>query len=79
MSMTASFSLPSVPSPDRDNFAKIPISLTFEIPYFTVSGILVRYLKILDKSGYQAYPWVRYISKNGNYHIRMNINKVHKK
>lgn len=31
----------------------------FEIPYFTVSGIQVRYLKIIEKSGYQALPWVR--------------------
>jgi len=38
---------------------KKPISVKFEIPYFTVSGIQVRYLKIMEKSGYQALPWVR--------------------
>ena len=38
----------------------------FEIPYFTVSGIQVRYLKIVEKSGYQALPWVRYITQNGD-------------
>lgn len=38
---------------------RIPISVKFEIPYFTVSGIQVRYLKIVEKSGYQALPWVR--------------------
>ena len=43
----------------------------FEIPYFTVSGIQVRYLKIIEKSGYQALPWVRYITVSGNYEIRM--------
>lgn len=42
-----------------------PISIKFEIPYFTVSGIQVRYLKIVEKSGYQALPWVRYITQNG--------------
>ena len=42
-----------------------PISIKFEIPYFTVSGIQVRYLKVVDKSGYQAFPWVRYITQNG--------------
>ena len=36
---------------------KAPISVVFEIPYFTVSGIQVRYLKIIEKSGYQALPW----------------------
>ncbi|CAE6505162.1 unnamed protein product [Rhizoctonia solani] len=37
---------------------KPPITVRFEIPYFTVSGIQVRYLKIVEKSGYQALPWV---------------------
>jgi AP-1 complex subunit mu len=50
---------------------KAPISVTFEIPYFTVSGIQVRYLKIIEKSGYQALPWVRYITMNGDYQLRM--------
>lgn len=39
--------------------------MKFEIPYFTTSGIQVRYLKIIEKSGYQALPWVRYITQNG--------------
>jgi len=38
---------------------RAPITVKFEIPYFTVSGIQVRYLKIVEKSGYQALPWVR--------------------
>jgi hypothetical protein len=42
-----------------------PVSVKFEIPYFTTSGIQVRYLKIIEKSGYQALPWVRYITQNG--------------
>ena len=33
---------------------RAPISVKFEIPYFTVSGIQVRYLKVVEKSGYQA-------------------------
>lgn len=32
----------------------------------------VRYLKVIEKSGYQALPWVRYITAAGNYEIRMN-------
>jgi hypothetical protein len=30
----------------------------------------VRYLKVIEKSGYQALPWVRYITCAGNYEIR---------
>ena len=48
-----------------------PVKVQFEIPYFTVSGIQVRYLKIIEKSGYQAMPWVRYITNSGDYQIRI--------
>mmetsp|Transcript_24235 Transcript_24235/g.43093 ORF Transcript_24235/g.43093 Transcript_24235/m.43093 type:complete len:433 (-) Transcript_24235:3090-4388(-) len=71
-SLRAVFSLPSVVAEDRDKFLKIPIRVKFEIPYFTVSGIQVRYLKIIEKSGYQALPWVRYITQNGEYQLRMS-------
>jgi AP-1 complex subunit mu len=53
--------------PENDSMdRRPPITVKFEIPYFTVSGIQVRYLKIVDKSGYQALPWVRYITQNGD-------------
>ncbi|TSL22050.1 AP-1 complex subunit mu-1 [Bagarius yarrelli] len=61
--MRAHFGLPSVESDEQE--AKRPITVKFEIPYFTVSGIQVRYLKIIEKSGYQALPWVRYITQSG--------------
>jgi len=68
--MRAHFGLPSVGSTEPESW-KAPISVKFEIPYFTVSGIQVRYLKIIEKSGYQALPWVRYITQNGDYQLRM--------
>jgi len=67
--MRAHFGLPSV-SNEEDKKDKPPITVKFEIPYFTVSGIQVRYLKIIEKSGYQALPWVRYITQNGDYQLR---------
>ena len=66
--LRAKFSLPSI-APDEDSGAKVrkpPIKVSFEVPYFTVSGIQVRYLKVSEKSGYQALPWVRYISKSAD-------------
>jgi AP-1 complex subunit mu len=85
--MRAHFGLPSISASDvadqhtdgkkkgghhtGENAWKAPIRLNFEIPYFTVSGIQVRYLKIIEKSGYQALPWVRYITANGDYQLRM--------
>lgn len=75
--MRAHFGLPSISAHDLDdkkkgeNSWKAPIRVKFEIPYFTVSGIQVRYLKIIERSGYQALPWVRYITANGDYQLRM--------
>ncbi|KAI5453573.1 AP-1 adaptor complex mu subunit Apm1 [Naganishia albida] len=69
--MRAHFGLPSVRSEEIDKRA--PISVKFEIPYFTVSGIQVRYLKVVEKSGYQALPWVRYITQNGDDYILRTI------
>lgn len=68
--MRAHFGLPSVESEELEG--KPPITVKFEIPYFTVSGIQVRYLKIIEKSGYQALPWVRYITQSGDYQLRTN-------
>lgn len=68
--MKANFCLPSVMSEEIEG--RPPIQVKFEIPYFTTSGIQVRYLKIIEKSGYQALPWVRYITQNGDYQLRTN-------
>ncbi|XP_077202245.1 AP-1 complex subunit mu-2 isoform X1 [Paroedura picta] len=66
--MRAHFGLPSVENEELEG--RPPISVRFEIPYFTVSGIQVRYMKIIEKSGYQALPWVRYITQSGDYQLR---------
>lgn len=66
--LRAHFGLPTVESEEGEG--RPPIKVQFEIPYFTTSGIQVRYLKIIEKSGYQALPWVRYITQNGDYQLR---------
>jgi len=68
--LVASFGLPSI-SDEENPDDRPPVKVQFEIPYFTVSGIQVRYLKIIEKSGYQAMPWVRYITNSGDYQIRI--------
>ena len=72
--MRAHFGLPSVQD-EESMVRRTPINVKFEIPYFTVSGIQVRYLKIVEKSGYQALPWVRYITQNGEYDLRTQSEK----
>eukprot|EP00668_Euglena_longa_P016642 GGOE01020930.1.p1 GENE.GGOE01020930.1~~GGOE01020930.1.p1 ORF type:complete len:442 (+),score=156.00 GGOE01020930.1:76-1401(+) len=74
--MRASFGLPTIRATEQSEVAaanaKRPIEVKFEIPYFTVSGFQVRYLKVVERSGYEALPWVRYITQSGDYQIRMN-------
>lgn len=69
--MRAHFGLPTTNN-ETDLSWKKPCTVEFEIPYFTISGLQVRFLKIVDKSGYQALPWVRYITENGDYQLRLN-------
>ena len=82
--MRAHFGLPSVRNgmymgstnlSEETLARRTPINVKFEIPYFTVSGIQVRYLKLVEKSGYQALPWVRYITQNGEYDLRTQSEK----
>eukprot|EP01013_Petalomonas_cantuscygni_P027411 TRINITY_DN50333_c0_g1_i1.p1 TRINITY_DN50333_c0_g1~~TRINITY_DN50333_c0_g1_i1.p1 ORF type:complete len:562 (-),score=36.50 TRINITY_DN50333_c0_g1_i1:294-1979(-) len=54
------------------SIGKRAVAVTFEIPYFTVSGFQVRFLKVVERQlQYQALPWVRYITKAGRYHARL--------
>lgn len=69
--MHGHFGLPSVGKHgDRENATRRPIQVEFEVPYFTISGLQVRFLKVMEKSGYHALPWVRYITQSGDYSIR---------
>lgn len=71
-SASGEFRLPSIgDAKQRDEATRRPLVLHFELPYFAVSGLQVKYLKVFEKSGYQALPWVRYITKSGDYQIRM--------
>jgi len=47
-----------------------PVRVTFEIPYNTASGLQVKYLKVVEKDGYSALPWVRYITRSNGYEFR---------
>ncbi|CAI7669354.1 unnamed protein product [Penicillium pancosmium] len=51
-------------------WSRPPISLSFSILMFTSSGLLVRYLKVFEKSDYSSVKWVRYMTRAGSYEIR---------
>lgn len=53
-------------------WSRPPISLKFQLVMFTSSGLIVRYLKIAEPQlAYNAVKWVRYLTKNGSYEIRI--------
>jgi AP-2 complex subunit mu-1 len=48
-----------------------PITMEFLIPMHSSSGVQVRFLKVYDRSNYQTQRWVRYLSKAGEYQVRI--------
>ncbi|KAJ1718348.1 clathrin associated protein complex medium subunit, partial [Coemansia biformis] len=52
-------------------WSRPPIGLDFQVLMFTASGLLVRFLKVFEKSNYQSVKWVRYMTKAGSYQIRI--------
>lgn len=49
-----------------------PISMSFEIPMFNVSNLMVRYLRIAETHArYKPYRWVRYVTQSDSYICRI--------
>lgn len=69
--------LPTTDTTKSKQFARVPISMNFEVP-FACSGLKVRYLKVfepkLNFSDHDVVKWVRYISKSGLYETRSHSN-----
>jgi Adaptor complexes medium subunit family len=41
---------------------------------YTASGLIVRFLKVFEKSNYTSIKWVRYLTKaSGNYQVRVCV------
>lgn len=57
----------------RQVWSRPPIQVDFSVVMFTASGLLVRFLKVFEKSNYSSVKWVRYMTKaNGTYQIRVS-------
>ncbi|KAI0306659.1 Mu homology domain-containing protein [Multifurca ochricompacta] len=55
----------------RQVWARPPIDVDFQVLMFTASGLIVRFLKVFEKSNYHSIKWVRYLTKaSGTYQIR---------
>jgi AP-1 complex subunit mu len=68
--LRAHFNLPTIED-EGEKDRKEPIRVSFQIPYFTVSGVQVRHLKVVERSGIDALTWIRYLSEAGQYEIRL--------
>lgn len=58
---------------ERKPWARPPVSMQFQVPMFSASGLRVAYLKILERkqgNNYQVEKWVRKLCKSGDYLIR---------
>jgi len=70
--LSAEVELLSTISSDKKAWSRPPISMQFQVPMFTASGLHVRFLKVVEpKMHYQTVKWVRYMTKAGTYQVRI--------
>lgn len=50
---------------EKKAWSRPPIAMEFQVPMFAASGLQIRFLKVVEKSHYNAIKWVRYITKAG--------------
>ncbi len=60
-----------LPATREKPWVKPPISMDFKIPMFSASGVFVRFLKVYEKSSYKTTRWVQYLTKAGEYEVRL--------
>ena len=63
--------IPLIPISDPQPWTRAPISMEFNIPMFTASGLRVRYFHIVEKSNYKPLKWIRYVTKAGDFQYRI--------
>jgi len=54
-------------SVEKKAWSRPPIQMEFQVPMFAASGLQIRYLRVIERSGYSAVKWVRYLTKAGSY------------
>ncbi len=69
ISLNASAELAAVTT--KSVWVRPPISLDFQVLMFASSGLVVRYLRIFEKSNYNTIKWVRYMTKAGSYQFKI--------
>eukprot|EP00808_Paulinella_micropora_P001549 g30254.t1 len=60
-----------VASINEKGWSRPPITVAFQVPMFTSSGMKVLFLRIFEQSNYETTKWVRYMTRAGQYQIRI--------
>jgi len=63
--------IPLIPIANPEPWVRAPISMEFNIPMFTASGLRVRYFHVVEKSNYKPLKWIRYVTKAGDFQFRI--------
>lgn len=56
---------------ERKPWGKPPLSMSFQVPMHSCSGVRVQYMKVWEKSSYKVDKWVRKLTRSGDYQIRL--------
>eukprot|EP00600_Ochromonadales_sp_CCMP1393_P001263 CAMPEP_0174982816 /NCGR_PEP_ID=MMETSP0004_2-20121128/16747_1 /TAXON_ID=420556 /ORGANISM="Ochromonas sp., Strain CCMP1393" /LENGTH=314 /DNA_ID=CAMNT_0016234897 /DNA_START=488 /DNA_END=1432 /DNA_ORIENTATION=+ len=60
-----------LPDTKEKPWVRPPISMDFQIPMYSGSGVQVRFLKVYEKSSYKTTRWVKYQTKAGEYQMKI--------
>jgi len=60
-----------VGSVSNKQWSRPPITMEFQVPMFTSSGLHVRFMKVVERSQYHTTKWVRYMTRAGSFQIRI--------
>lgn len=60
-----------VPTTTNKAWSRPPISMDFQVPMFTASGLRVRFLRVIERHNYKPVKWIRYVTKAGKYQHRI--------
>lgn len=47
------------------------ITLDFSLEMFSVSGLAVKFLKVVERSNYRTVKWIKYTTQSGSYEVRI--------
>jgi AP-2 complex subunit mu-1 len=70
INMSAEVNLIQLSRGDK-GWVRPPVSMDFQIQMISVSGVEVRFLKVYEKSSYTTARWVSYLTKAGEFQIKI--------